>query len=119
MDLTNTSKTGELGLSEIMASVPFATIRRHLRLAQLRWQNLAPQLEKASASISRFSSCAVSRQTKRKGRRALHRRPLLATAGSQVRFRCDSRIGCPSKTKIRVAVHFAIRKIGPLPQNDV
>jgi hypothetical protein len=26
-----------------------------------------------------------------KGRRALRRRPLLATAGSRVRFRCDSR----------------------------
>jgi hypothetical protein len=32
---------------------------------------------------------ATSKEAKRKGRRALRRRPFLATAGTGVRFRCD------------------------------
>jgi hypothetical protein len=52
---------------------------------------------KAVASTRR--SRAIPTQAKRKGRRALRRRPFLATAGSRVRFRCDSRHCTPEQTK--------------------
>jgi hypothetical protein len=45
------------------------------------------------------SQSRISKQTNRKSRRELRRRPVLATAGSQVRFCCDSRHCVPEQTK--------------------
>jgi len=62
----------------------------------------------------------------RKGRRALRRRPLPATAGSRVRFRCDSRHSVPSDyrylgTTTEAIAHWyraIVLKEGRIPQSD-
>ena len=57
-------------------------------------------------------------QEKRKGRRALRRRPFLATAGSRVRFRCDSRHCVPEQTKSGLLCTWRSASMELLAQRD-